>query len=1279
MSGFPPKTMKQTVRPVFRMIGQFFLLVPLVHATVEFKVGAGQQFSKIQDAVNAIPTVLDQPYVITVSPGTYREMVTINGKQTSSVNTLTISGDPSSFPVLDEERERDYAISVDTESYITLENLTLQNARSYGNLFLFKSSFNNIHQCVIRNNTNYDGISLSGSVSNLIEHNVLLSNARAGIFLVNTSTDNTMRFNIFYQNGVGVQMDTTYPSVPVHEDWNDFCPGIATVGFDEGKNDLSIDPQFTNPNDFSIVSNSRVAAWGIAGQANAEKPQASDSNPEVPLAPVNYFYVDLSSVANRSAQDEKAGDHHGWTDQGDYDLRHVPLGPQILGGIPFLMPKTPDATSVIILKGKEPAPWLPEAVRSIPINRKAESLTFLHAIAWAAGDVVIKYIVHYEDGRSVEIPIRRHAEVDDWFNPIPVDDAQIAWKAKHPLHPELTAGLYSYTWQNPYPYLSIRTLDIESQEDATPIVVAITGMNLDPTRDLKVNLYSKSAASPPLDGGIELSLDCIARNPNEIATASLEVSGENGKVIFSSHPIAFKLKSGVSDPVEFSWQPPRQNASEIYRFQATVRADAKELGSAELYLNVPGEQITEHPPPTLPATMDGATPLGGPNLLYACEIQPRKQTLEGLPAEQIDAKIFDQLKANGGTTAHLIFWWSYLEPQPFQYDFSSIDWALEQCRRVGLKASISVWMSDHVVPKFVSDENMLDQSGHPFLDGRGRDNNPSLMPSLWGAKTRDHYRKLIHSICTRYLNEPTVTAWAYMYEHTEVVMHDRSGDPPIIYDYSASSQNAYKEYLQKIRKFSLDDLNHRYGTQYSSWEDVHEPIPESGLDVSLAWSDFQDFRIYSVRESFRFVFESVRQIDPNGKKRLWTFNPEFSQDICDKYNVVADITSSEDPQCLDWFLASRLNGYHPLIVEPTTIPPGRYEIGSGFFNALATPAQGYFWVGTVEKLMPVDTVAAGLFRKYRDAWVELSDCVRSQGNLAILRSEDTAMATDKVFFQYPRYWIGSNYNALMKLLQSNHYDYQPIYDSYFQMANRLPRQFKLIVDSNSLVMRKELRDALLKQVSDGATWIIQPETGRYSREDPLPAESVLAKLGWSNNLSEVWQASKDRALNVTASDSDALFAGRKLHFLQRYPIELLQGGNLIHALDGSVIAKMMRLGSGRIILMAGDLDWNDPDCAEFLNAIAVSIGILPAVATAPTIRSEILAKGQDRYLSLFNSDASKFTSSRVKFNLPEGVYQITNVTDSESSLGEASARGFQNGYPIILSPLEFRVYRFHLK
>lgn len=1281
-----------TLGKTLRTVGSVALLslASICPATVELRVGSGEAFATIQNAVDAVPATLEEPYIIYLKPGYYTETIVITGKKTSPVNTLTLTGDPQDFPTIDGGGTQAATVAIESQQNVILEHLCIIGAGGYGNVLLSSADHNTIRNSVIAANRRFDGITLSSSRFNLIENNVITQNARAGIFLINTSRENRIRFNLIVENSVGIQMAGQHSSEPFYENHNAFFGNLngPVQGFRLGAGSVETAPDFVDRITFRLQPDSALWRWGIDGEATEQNPLPTRDMEGVIAGPEGFFYVDLSTAATRSYRDDIANDRAGgWTDQGNVDMRHIPGGEQVWGGIPFLLANDPSNTrSVVILKGAMATPWLPQSALNISVNESAQALTFLHATAWPLGEDVLRYVIHYADGRTLEIPVLRERQISDWFNPQPIGGATIAWSAIHPLHPQINAGLYAYTWNNPYPYVPIRSIDIVSEGKSTPIVAAITGHRVDPSLAVRVNLFADEGREYVYNKPIELSMDCISRSKRG-ADVVFSIYGEDGSELYQSEPFALELKTGLSEKMPFAWQPPASEQSEIYRFVATVWDGDQVLGSSDLHLRVQGKTATENPAPRLAVASRGDAPIGGDNLMYSCEIQPLVRVVRGQEPRRIDPIIFDQLKANGGTMAHLILWWGYLEKAPGEYDFSSVDWALEQCRRVGLKASLSIWMGDHTVPLFVEEENMLDQFGEAFLDGRGRVKNPSLHPSLWGPKTRDYYRNFIKTMAERYLDHEDVMGWAFMYQHIEVVIHDRPGSPPILYDYSTYAQDAYRDYLRDVRGFDLGVLNARYGTTFASWKDVVQPQPIEGIDVSLRWSDFQDFRIFSARESFRFTFDAVREIDPEGKKRVWVFMPEFSNDLTQEYDIITNFCASEAPYAFDRFLAWNLNSNRQLIVEPITIPPGVYEIGSGFFNALSTPAQGYLWVGTDRHLFDPDSPAAGLYKRYRDAWVELSQAQAPRSDFAIYRSEETAMATDKVFCNYPSFQIGSNYEWLVKRLLGNQYNYQPVYGAHLNQAgNKLPYQFRLILDTDSAVMREAQIEEMLSQTWNGATWVITPQTGRYMRENPEPEHSLAARIGWPEAASAAWKpvGGSVTLANTTSEEisggtsAASLFASSRVRFIDTYPIDRLSAGELVRAADGSSLARVLPYGEGQIVMLAGMVDWKDDESASLLYSLTNAVGIKkPVFADTNRVRCRTVEKDGDTYLLLFNEESTLFTQATVSLHLEDGDYHIVNITDSLSDCGNVTTDELNaKGYQVTLAPLELRVLRF---
>ncbi|MCE5237460.1 hypothetical protein LLH23_03100 [bacterium] len=199
------------------------------------------------------------------------------------------------------------------------------------------------------------------------------------------------------------------------------------------------------------------------------------------LRDYDFFSVDLSPYANRGLRDDRAAGLVGWTNQGENDMRALPTGQQRFADIPFLI-STPRSAVVLYSQSAENA-GLPREVKGIRIGRRADTLFFLHTIAWDALNP-FKYRVNYEDGTVLEIPIVRGQQVMDWWTD-PTGEVEamarhgmfVAWRGDNPMHRGVT--LPGWEWRNPHPDKVIRDLDFctvpESGYVPVPVLVALTG------------------------------------------------------------------------------------------------------------------------------------------------------------------------------------------------------------------------------------------------------------------------------------------------------------------------------------------------------------------------------------------------------------------------------------------------------------------------------------------------------------------------------------------------------------------------------------------------------------------------------------------------------------------------------------------------------------------------------------------------------------------------------------------------------------------------------------
>ena len=191
--------------------------------------------------------------------------------------------------------------------------------------------------------------------------------------------------------------------------------------------------------------------------------------------------LSIKSVANTSFRDEKANDGRGgFIDTGRMDLRDLPIADVRLGGVDFyiLHPGENYGRTCIALRG-EKRPGLPPKIETvIPVGQKGAHLFFLQAAAWVdpkRHDPCLVYTIRYDDGKSVDIPMREGIDIGAFEKPRDLPNWKVAWSSKQG---GSVVGLGVTTWENPRPEVPINFIRLSTPgKGAVPIVAAIS---LDP-------------------------------------------------------------------------------------------------------------------------------------------------------------------------------------------------------------------------------------------------------------------------------------------------------------------------------------------------------------------------------------------------------------------------------------------------------------------------------------------------------------------------------------------------------------------------------------------------------------------------------------------------------------------------------------------------------------------------------------------------------------------------------------------------------------------------------
>ena len=470
--------------------------------------------------------------------------------------------------------------------------------------------------------------------------------------------------------------------------------------------------------------------------------------------------------------------------------------------------------------------------------------------------------------------------------------------------------------------------------------------------------------------------------------------------------------------------------------------------------------------------------------LYGVEI--------GGPEDQFsltDRRAYESARNVGARSIDLRPIWSTLEPRPGVYDWGTLDAALGNASAVGLPVTITLRFFDRQVPDWLVSENMIDQEGRNHFAYSGF---ASRSPSYWGPQARSSYLRLIEALVRRYRKNPSVLAWQVFYGYNDSFYLGMWQGKQTVYDYSSYSQEMYRHYLSRIRKYSLAQLNRRYRANFGSWSEVVQPPPTFGkLNVSPAWHDFQDYRLWSIERMFDDMYRTVRRWDRRPLILYYGGSLHHSAHQLSVYDIglrllqrhggALDVTCFEDPVPAEVGSGIVRRYGIPLMAEAWQVPPPLRDFRRMFFHIFSLGAKAFQLVGSWEKMEPT----ASEFGRVRDAFQELAASEPVRAPVAGLISYRSILSHIPA-----RNYINPTL-AMIPTLQEHQYSLD--WHSDFTPLNKLAA-YPALLDANSEVLSHRLIDTLVQYVEQGGRLVLFPRSGRYALEDGKPDFPLLSRL-----------------------------------------------------------------------------------------------------------------------------------------------------------------------------------------
>ena len=229
---------------------------------------------------------------------------------------------------------------------------------------------------------------------------------------------------------------------------------------------------------FEIIEQPKSTAPVADGEITPKAPEYFALTNELGLNKM--IPVSLAAVANMGLLDDKPGDGKGGAmDEGAYnDFRMIQPGKHNWLGVSFLVSEQV-GKSVLVMNGKT-FPQGPVITSPITVNKKVRGLFLAQAANWAnvQGTEIASYIVKYDDGKEISVPIIVGVNINDWWHEKGEKEESRVLPLRHPqsLSAKQTYRFFRvWYWDNPRQNVAISSITVKSEsKESTYALLGIT-------------------------------------------------------------------------------------------------------------------------------------------------------------------------------------------------------------------------------------------------------------------------------------------------------------------------------------------------------------------------------------------------------------------------------------------------------------------------------------------------------------------------------------------------------------------------------------------------------------------------------------------------------------------------------------------------------------------------------------------------------------------------------------------------------------------------------------
>lgn len=203
------------------------------------------------------------------------------------------------------------------------------------------------------------------------------------------------------------------------------------------------------------------------------------------MVPKEFKTIDISPWCNMSLKGEGNTPWMGL--DADNDASALKTGLGWFANIPFSI-SAANKAAICLASQKDTSNTIPASAWQIPVLGKATALSFLHTTSVpdkymrtmydrnkVNPKTVAKYIIHYEDGSQITIPLVWSQNIKCWNSQFGSGKTKVGWRGTTKAGAFIS--LEVFTWNNPKPDIPITALDfVTCRDKVNPVLLGVTAI-----------------------------------------------------------------------------------------------------------------------------------------------------------------------------------------------------------------------------------------------------------------------------------------------------------------------------------------------------------------------------------------------------------------------------------------------------------------------------------------------------------------------------------------------------------------------------------------------------------------------------------------------------------------------------------------------------------------------------------------------------------------------------------------------------------------------------------